>query len=123
MMSTLDEQRRYEAKDRFLRKHVFHGLSDQNDGFDSPAIAHFTAEEFAVVLERVRTLGLSIHGIEVFRNEDFYTATVPDEEKEDPRDPAWYFNAFARLKAKADDLLYSASFDVPDELLDRDAAT
>ncbi len=123
MMEDEQEQQRREARERFLRTHVFHGLRDQNDGFDSPVIAYFTAGEFAVVLERVRTLGLGIHGIEPWQNGDFYAVATPRRGTEGPRDPAWYLAAFARFQAEADDLLYAASFDVPDELLDLDDAT
>ena len=49
---------------KFLNENVFNGLTDLNDGFDSPGIRYFSEVDFEKILERCEKYGLTIFGIE-----------------------------------------------------------
>lgn len=57
---------RIKKDDAYCDKHVFYGLKNLNDGFDFTSIKYFSEKDFEVVLERVKTLGLGIYGIDTF---------------------------------------------------------
>lgn len=50
----------------FLQRNIFAGLADLNNGFDSPAIQHFSPSDFLMVIDRCARHGVEIIGIEAF---------------------------------------------------------
>ena len=58
---------RVEEDERFMREVVYAGLTDLNDGFDSPLIGHFSPRDFLAVIARCESLHVRIIGIEVFK--------------------------------------------------------
>ena len=112
-----EEKERRQRAARFLDIHVFQGLGNRNTGFDVSTIKYFDEVDFAIVLERVRAFELGVHGIEPWKNGEYYVVATPDREADNPRVPAWYETAFARFRKESGDLLYSASYDIPDELI------
>jgi hypothetical protein len=55
-----------DPKYQFLWETIFHGLEDLNSGFDAPLIPHFSADDFAIVIQRCAQHQVQINGIEVF---------------------------------------------------------
>ena len=102
----------------FLDSHVFVGLRNLNDGFDSPDIKYFSAHDFEIVIQRVKTLGLGIYGIEPWKDGDFYGVQVHEQVTEDPTDPNWYEGAFQEFKSSGEKLLYAATYHIPRELIE-----
>lgn len=103
----------YAEKSEYLKKHVFHGLVDMNDGFDAGSICYFSETQFEAVLDRVEKLGIAVHGIEPWLNGHFYDVKTVERYGNDPTDPTWYRQAFAEFKERGvEGLLYGASFGV-----------
>ena len=50
--------------------YIFDGLTNQNIGFDSQTISHFSPEEFEMVIDRCAEQAIVICGVEVFCHED-----------------------------------------------------
>ena len=44
----------------YLIGHVFVGLENLNDGFDSESIYYFSENDFEIVLDRVEKLGIEV---------------------------------------------------------------
>jgi hypothetical protein len=97
----------------FLKKNIFFGLTNCNDGFDNPNIWYFSENDFATVLERVQELGIGITGIEPWKNGQLFDARVYEAVTDDPTDPGWYLQAFEALRQMEGDLLYAATFYFP----------
>lgn len=102
---------------QYLDEHVFVGLENLNDGFDAEQIKYFSENDFSIILSRVERLGLGIHGIEPWKNGAFYDVISCEDKMKAPSDPAWYKQAFEEFVALGEELQYSASYHVPDELL------
>ncbi len=100
-------------KNTYLENNVYHGLTNLNCGFDAETIYYFSADDFAVVLKRVQELGLGIHGIEPWRDGEYFGV----ETTNDPTNPDWYLGCFERFKKLNLPLQYAASYLVPDEYL------
>src|SRR4051794_33021551 len=90
----------------YLDKHVFYGLENLNNGFDSPSIKYFTEPDFEIVLKRVKELGLGIYGIEPWQNGEFYDVQVYEEYTKDPSDFNWYMKVFEDYKKDGKELQY-----------------
>ena len=103
-------------KDAFLEKHVFYGLKDLNDGFDYRNNQYFSEKDFEVVLERVKSLGLGIYGIEPWLDGCFYDCEVFECHTSDPTDSSWYMNCFDNFKKRGDNIVYSATYHIPENL-------
>lgn len=58
---------RVDEDERFMRDVVYAGLTDLNDGFDSPLIGHFSPRDFLTLIDRCESLHVRIIGIEVFK--------------------------------------------------------
>jgi hypothetical protein len=58
---------RFEEDERFLREVVYAGLTDLNDGFDSPQVGHFSPRDFLALIARCESLHVRIIGFEVFK--------------------------------------------------------
>lgn len=103
-------------KDAYLEKHVFYGLTNLNDGFDGPRIKYFSERDFEVVLARVKSLGLGIYGIEPWRDGCFYDCEVFECHTSDPTEYSWYMNCFDNFKRRGDNIVYAASYHIPENL-------
>jgi hypothetical protein len=104
-------------KFEFLRKYVFQGLNNLNDGFDSESIFYFSKEDFGIVLNRAEELNLEIFGIEPWLNGEFYDVKSFEAFNLDPSDANWYRKAFDEFKTGNKNLQYAATYGVPKELL------
>ncbi|WP_244140818.1 hypothetical protein [Kaistella flava (ex Peng et al. 2021)] len=112
----------YEEKDQmkkmeFLKINVFTGLKNLNSGFDSESIYYFSESDFEIVLDRVEKLGIGIMGIEPWLDEDFYGVKVFEDFNMEATDPKWYRKAFTEFKKDKKNLIYAASYQVPEKLL------
>jgi hypothetical protein len=103
----------------YLDKYVFYGLKNLNDGFDAPSIKYFSEEDFAVVLNRVKDLGLGIWGIEPWKNGEYYAVVTCESETNDPTDFNWYMKVFEDFKNHNEPLQYSATYIIPDKILNK----
>ena len=103
-------------KDAYLEKHVFYGLTNLNDGFDNPTIKYFSEKDFEMVLERVKSLGLGIYGIDTFEDKCYYACDVFECHTSDPTDFSWYMNCFDNFKRRGDNIVYAASYHIPENL-------
>ena len=108
-----------QIKDEYLERNVFYGLTNLNTGFDSPSIKYFSAEDFEIILNRVKRLGLGIFGIEPWKDGAFYSVKVYEHYTNDPTEYNWYMSAFISFKNEDENLQYSASYFVPEGLLNK----
>lgn len=102
-----------QLKNDFLVKNIFIGLKNMNDGFDAESIKYFSQSDFRIVLERVEKFGLGIYGIEPWQNGTHYDVYCYDDYSEKPTDPEWYNTAFEDFISTGEELLYSATYYVP----------
>jgi hypothetical protein len=119
---TLDEilervGRELELQRPYLDEHIFYGLTDLNTGFDALTIKYFSKEEFRTVLERVEKAGVGIHGIEPWREGEYYDVWTCSDLYSESTDPAWYWLAFEDFASRGVELQYSASYYVPAKLI------
>ncbi len=103
----------------YLDKNVFHGLTNLNNGFDAEGIKYFSENEFKIVLDRVQKLGLGIKGIEPWKDGEFYGVETFEQYVSDPTDSNWYMDSFDRFKETRDTIQYSATYWIPDKLLNQ----
>lgn len=104
-------------KVNFLDEYIFYGLENRNDGFDSELIKYFSESEFEIVLDRIENLKIGINGIEPWLNGEFYDVMLPEEFNSIATDPKWYREAFSEFKKQNRELLYAATYAVPDEMM------
>jgi hypothetical protein len=102
---------------KFLEECVFYGLENRNNGFDSELIKYFSESEFEIVLDRIENLKIGINGIEPWLHGEFYDVMSNEEFNSIATDPKWYRGAFSEFKKQNKELLYAASYDVPEEML------
>lgn len=102
----------YIRKHNYLNKHIFNGLNNLNDGFDSLSISHFAEKDFFAVLERCRDNSVGIYGIEVWQKDEkvFDHVITFEDYGTFPKDDNWYFGAFDKLRSSGKDYIYSASY-------------
>lgn len=105
------------TKEEYLEKHVFNGLANRNDGFDQECIKYFAESDFETVLQRVEHLGIGLFGIEPWKDRGYYDVRTHEDYGLGSRDPKWFRRAFAEFKERDNDLLYAASYDIPEHLL------
>ena len=106
-------------KDAYCDKHLFYGLTNLNDGFDIISIKYFSEKDFEVVLERVKTLGFGIYGIDTFRffeDKRYYSCDVFEIHTSNPADATWYMTCFEKNKKRGDKIVYAASYFIPKKL-------
>jgi hypothetical protein len=106
-------------KDAYLEKHVFYGLKDLNDGFDYRNNQYFSERDFEVVLERVKSLGFGIYGIDTFEfieDKRYYSCDVFEIHTSNPADATWYMTCFEKNKKRGDNIVYAASYFIPKKL-------
>ena len=100
----------------YLRRHVYTGLTNANEENKTSTTYCFTEAEFEIVLQRVQQLGLGIRRIAIWSNDQLFKAVSPDDNVKH-NDPHWYFNAFEYFQSLGLGLQYSASFEIPYELI------
>lgn len=100
------------TKDEFLDEYIFKGLKNLNDGFDAPSIKYFSLKEFEIVLLRVEQYGLFIHGIEPWKDGDYYTCWIQESYSSD----TWYKEVFQNCLDNALDVDYSATYGIPNNI-------
>ncbi|MGS2727948.1 hypothetical protein ACU8DI_15185 [Psychroserpens sp. BH13MA-6] len=105
-----------EKEFEYLKKNVFYGLKNLNNGFDSESIYYFSESDFEIVLDRVEENGIAVFGIEPWLNGDFYDVLNFEDYNTRANDPKWYRKAFAEFKKSGKNLMYSASYQVPKKL-------
>lgn len=103
-------------KFEYLKAHIFNGLENLNTGFDSESIYYFSESDFEVILDRVEQKGIGIYGIEPWLNGSFYDAKSFEAYKTVATDPNWYRTAFLEFKKTGEQLMYSASYQIPKNL-------
>lgn len=104
-------------KDKYLDKHIFYGLTNLNNGFDAPTIKYFSASDFEIILHRIKENHLGITGIEPWKDGEFFGVETYESVTDNPMDPNWYFKAFEDFKSYGENLLFAATYRVPDELM------
>ncbi len=115
----MNPSEKIERENNYLEKHVFNGLTNLNNGFDVEDIKYFSADEFQIVLDRVKNLGLGIYGIEPWKNGEFYGVLTYEMLTHDPTNPDWYMKVFEDIKNQEEDLQYAASYFIPEKLLNK----
>jgi hypothetical protein len=103
----------------YLEKNVFFGLENLNSGFDTESIYYFSESDFEIVIDRVEKLGIEIMGIETWINGEFYDVLVAEDFNAVASNPKWYRKAFSQLKESGKGLMYAASFEIPENLLEK----
>ena len=108
-----DDRKRAE-KIEYLKENVFFGLKNINDGFDTHSIYYFSQSDFEIIIDRVEKLGIGIMGIEPWLNGEFYDVKVAEDYGAVPKDSKWYRKAFTEFKEDNENLLYAASYKIPE---------
>jgi len=98
-----------DKEEEFLTENVYYGLTNLNDGFDSPKIWYFNKEDFEILLNRVEKLKIGICGIECWLNKRFATVKVHELYGLSPFDPRWYQRAFKELSDEGFESFFSIS--------------
>ena len=104
-------------KEEYLERFVFNNLTNLNDGFDAEGIKYFSESDFGTVLRRAEEQGIDIFGIEPWKNGDFYDVRVCGDYESNPSNSQWYWTAFEAFTKEDGELLYAATFGVPERLL------
>jgi len=105
-------------KEKYLTENLYKGLTNLNTGWDASSIYYFTKSDFKVLLSRVENLGIGIYGIEPWDSDNHYFGVkLYDDYSSKPSDPSWYNKAFSEFVDTGEELQYSASYYVPEELL------
>lgn len=100
-------------KEQFLSDHIYCGLTNLNNGFDSERIYYFSEDDFKVVLQRCEQFGIGIYGIEPWLDGGIYDVKTYEDYSNSPVNPKWYQKAFNEFLKKKKDLQYAASYYVP----------
>ncbi|MCW3077940.1 MAG: hypothetical protein JWO32_2549 [Bacteroidetes bacterium] len=100
----------------YLKRHVYTGFSKLTEQENAEQVYCFTETEFEIVLQRAQFLGLGITRIKLWSNNHLVNAICPNPGVE-PNDPTWYLNAFWHSQTLGFTLTYTASFQIPYELI------
>ncbi|QXP79170.1 MULTISPECIES: hypothetical protein [Winogradskyella] len=106
-------------KNEFLEQHIFTGLENINDGYESEATHYFSELDFATVLERAAHFGLGIYSVEARLDGEVFGTSGHDKAKKKATDPKWYTQALSDFKKRQAGLAYGATYKVSQKLLDR----
>ena len=104
-------------KIEFLDKFIFFELENLNDGFDVKTIKHFSESDFRIILERAEKLKVIIHGIEPWKDGEFYDVLSSEDFNDTDKDSNWYWKAFQQFIDSGESLVYAASYEIPRNLL------
>lgn len=108
------------TKEEFLQAHIFQGLENLNDGFDTTEIPYFSEEDFKTVIERVEKLGVGIYGIEPWYDGKLFGKKVNEDYRKKATDARWYNTAYHQFKREQKDLKFAATFRVSEALLNKE---
>ena len=108
-------------KNEFLEQHIFTGLENINDGYESEVTHYFSEAEFATVLERAEHFGLGIYIIEARLDGAVFGTSGHEKAKKKATDSKWYTQALSDLKKRQAGLVYGATYKVSQKLLDRNS--
>lgn len=117
MESSIYKEENPDKKLDYLKANIFYGLKNRNDGFDSKSIYYFSESDFKIVLGRVEKNELGIYGIEPWQKRNLYDVLGCDDFNTVSTDPNWYRKAFSEFKKSGEELLYSATYEIPKKLL------
>jgi hypothetical protein len=115
---SLTDGRDMRLEERYLDKYVFYGLKNLNNGFDASSIRYHSAAEFKIVMERCEKLGIGLNGIEPWIDGEFYDVITKEDLGADAADPVWYNLAFDEFVIRGVELQYSATYQIPEKLLE-----
>ena len=102
----------------FLKTHVYYDMHNLNDGFDVEDRAYFNESQFAIVLERCRTMGILVDSIEPWKDGKCFAEISMADSLRGADDPEWYFDVFLDFVAQDEELMYRAAYTVPIKLLE-----
>jgi len=94
----------------FVEKHLYQGLTNLNDGFDSPCNYYFSKEDFTILLQRLDRFGIRVHAIEPFPDKKFGGIADPWGYSHGPDLPPWHWRAFEDFQAQGIDSYFCAYF-------------
>ena len=112
------QQLKFELKHLYLEQVVFAGLTNSNNGIDSPLIFHFTPQEFSKVIDRCERLHVRITGAEIFSTdvEPPWKAAFLDIEGFPGEDHEWARRLIKRYLS-VPHITLAGFYDVPDSVL------
>lgn len=97
-----------------LEYYLFGGLTNLNDGFDSPLIHYFSEQDFEVVLNRAEAENIAVYGIEPWLDGEFFGVEVYESYGLAANDPAWYRAAFESFRQQEPRLMYAMTYGIAD---------
>jgi hypothetical protein len=109
---------RVDQKRLFLWSHIYHGLTNMNEGHDVREIPWFGAADFQLVLDRMRSFSGSIFGIEAMIEDDLVDVEVCELHERSADDPIWYQEAFKSLHERFPSAIFSLSVEIPQGIMD-----
>ncbi|WP_066800705.1 hypothetical protein [Moraxella oblonga] len=93
-----------------IASYLFEGLTNLNDGFDSPNIFYVCQDDFEIVLNRAEQKNINIWGIEPWLDGEFYGVAIYEDYGLSANDPNWYRQAFEKFKKENSHLQYAITF-------------
>lgn len=102
------------TEEKFLEQYIFEGLQNLNTGFDSNTIWHFSEEDFETVMDRVEEYGVTVLGLECWTRNKFRSVKYQEDYKDVEN---WHRNAFKTLRTEDQGCVFSATYEIPPELL------
>jgi hypothetical protein len=111
-----------EVQQSFLNEHVFAGLTNLNDGFDTKTIKYFSYKDFMIVIDKCEKLNICIYGIEPWLNGEYYDVKSNEDFGFKLCDPKWYRLAMEEFEKEGHELQYAASYNVPNELMNNNTS-
>jgi len=106
-------------KHEYLEKFVFKDLTNLNDGFDAEGIKYFSEEDFKIILSRIEKLKIGVVGIEPWLDGNFYDVKCFEDYGAGfaPDSPEWFWHAFEGFKKENRNLMYAATYYIPEAKL------
>jgi hypothetical protein len=114
---TSAERIKFEAEHQFMDEVVFVGLKNLNTGFDAPGIQHFSPADFGEVIRRCEPLHVRPIGIEVFTTDGGFVDCQICPEDISMAEVYNWAQQLVETYQGAPDITMTATFDVPDSLL------
>ncbi|WP_452601272.1 hypothetical protein [Pontimicrobium sp. MEBiC06410] len=108
-----------EIDTNYLKANIFYGLKNLNNGFDVESSYYFSETDFEIVLKRIQEKGIIIHGIEPWLNGEFYDVLTYEDFNTTVEDTEWRKKALEQFKKSNKNLMYSATYEIPDKLLSK----
>jgi hypothetical protein len=112
------ERMKFEAKHQFMDQVVFVGLKNLNTGFDAPGIHHFSPADFSDAIRRCKPLHVTPIGIEIFTTDGGFIDCEICSENISTEEVYSWAQRLVQTYQGTPDITMSATFDVPDFLLD-----